>query len=173
MRFKHVLIALAILAVLGIGYYALSPLFRNVELNEPSPEVLMEEAMKEAAETPGTLVDETMPSMPKGTIAADAKIFPIVDTAGHPASGSVRVLETPEGKVVRYENFETINGPRLHVYLAKDLDAKEYVDLGPIKGTRGNINYPVPEDVDVKEYRYVMYWCVPFSVLFNYADLAP
>jgi len=98
--------------------------------------------------------------------------FPVMGTAGHPVEGSVRVLETSEGTIVRYEDFWTINGPRLHVYLSKDLNANDFIDIGPIKGTKGNINYLVPTDVNVNEYKYVMYWCVPFSVLFNYAEIS-
>ena len=99
------------------------------------------------------------------------KIFPVIGTSGHPASGNVKLIETSDGLVARYEDFSTINGPQLHVYLAKDLKAKEFIDLGPIKGTKGNINYTLPKDADISEYRYIMYWCVPFRVLFNYAEL--
>lgn len=59
----------------------------------------------------------------------------------------------------------------LHLYLAKTLEADDFIDLGPIRGTRGDINYSVPDGVDLSEYKYVMYWCVPFSVLFNYVEL--
>lgn len=91
----------------------------------------------------------------------------VIGTSGHPASGTVSVI----GDVIRYEDFMTINGPKLHVYLSKDLEAKEYIDLGPIKGTEGNINYNIPENIDISGYKYVMYWCVPFRVLFNYAEI--
>ena len=92
-------------------------------------------------------------------------------TQGHPASGEMKVIHNGNNHIIRFEEFKTINGPQLHVYLAKDLDAKEFVDLGPIRGTEGNINYSVPYGVDVKDYKYVMHWCVPFGVLFNYAEL--
>jgi hypothetical protein len=72
---------------------------------------------------------------------------------------------------VRFENFKTINGPNVHVYLAKDTSGEEFIDLGAIRGTEGNINYTVPEGVDLSEYPIVMHWCVPFSVLFNYAEI--
>jgi hypothetical protein len=57
------------------------------------------------------------------------------------------------------------------LYLANDLDAADHVDLGPIRGTSGNINYNVPADIDISDYRYVMYWCVTFGELLNYAEL--
>ena len=64
-----------------------------------------------------------------------------------------------------------MNGPDLHIYLSADLDAKDYVDLGAIKATKGNVNYDVPAATDTEKYRYVLVWCEPFRVLFGYAEL--
>jgi len=98
--------------------------------------------------------------------------FTIIDTPGHNASGVIRVIDTPsEGSLVRYENYKGTNGPDLYVYLAKDLDATDFVSLGKAKGNQGNINYTVPEDVDLDDYKYVMTWCRAFGVLFDYAPI--
>lgn len=96
--------------------------------------------------------------------------FKVTGTVGHPAEGNVFVYEGSGKRFVRFEDFSTINGPQLHVYLAKDIEAKDFIDLGPIRGTEGSINYELPEDVLLSEYPYVLHWCVPFGVLFNYAD---
>ena len=72
---------------------------------------------------------------------------------------------------MRFENFESINGPELHIYLASSLSDKDIVDLGPIRGTKGNINYKVDASVDTAKYRYVLVWCKPFKILFSYAEL--
>jgi hypothetical protein len=126
----------------------------------------MDDLMEEAnAEAPKEMVEET-PDM-----LTISEAFPVMGTFGHPASGSVRIIENLEETIIRYEDFETINGPNLHLYLSRDIEGKDYIDLGPIRGTKGNINYTVPEGVDISEYRYVMYWCVPFAVLFNYAEI--
>lgn len=130
---------------------------------EMTEEETEEEVMEENEE------DESKEMEEETQLTIDS--FPVMPTRGHPASGIVKVLPTTSGTIVRYEDLETLNGPNLHIYLTKDLDAEEYVDLGPIKGTRGNINYEVPDDVDISEYRYVMHWCVPFGVLFNYAEI--
>jgi len=176
MTLKHGVLIIAGLGVIGIGYYALSPLFRNVTLDEPVPTDVLnhteedtklpEKQTEKINEVLSSEMSEEMPEQGKEILT-----YPVLGTRGHPASGEVRVLETSDGTVIRYENFSTINGPDLHVYLAKDIDAKDFIDLGPIRGTRGNINYEVPKDVTVSEYRYVMYWCVPFGVLFNYAEI--
>lgn len=145
MKFKYVLLVLTALIVLALAYYGISPIFRTVEVNEATPQEVGEE-VNEVAE--------------------------VMSTVGHPASGTARIVEADGKTYVRYEDFKTLNGPDLFVYLAKDLDAKEFVNLGALRATEGNINYEVPEGVDVSEYRYVMVWCRAFSVLFNYADIS-
>lgn len=131
----------------------------------------MEEQIAEANETDMPPMEEPMPPQESTVSGLGQERFEVMGTIGHPASGSVRIIDAAEGPVVRFENLDTINGPNIHVYLAKDLEAEDFVDLGPLKATNGNINYPVPEGVDVSKYRYVMHWCVPFGVLFNYAEI--
>ena len=133
------------LAILAFAYYAISPLFINIKVDDASPSV-------------------------SNSKSSDS--FSIVGTTGHPASGTVRVINADSKSYIRYENFKTINGPDIYVYLAKDLDAKEYINLGAVKATEGNVNYEVPDNINVKDYRYVMVWCKAFGVLFNYADLS-
>ena len=95
----------------------------------------------------------------------------VVGTTGHPASGTVRIVTADGKRYVRYEDFKTINGPDIYVYLAKDLEAKEFINLGRVRATEGNINYEIPDEVDVKEYPYVLTWCQTFGVLFNSAKV--
>ena len=151
---KKVIIVIVLLLVGAFLYWAVSPLFIDKQVNDELPEILINNTNDStAAESPA--ITETSP---------------IVDTKGHPASGFVRVL-TGEQSTVRYENYDGTNGPDLYVYLAKDLDAREFVSLGRAKGNQGNINYPVPEEVDISEYKYVMTWCQAFNVLFDYAEI--
>jgi len=148
----------------------------------PEDQALMTEQMEEVNATDPLMMNDTLGDIPikpaeKAEDMSDEEVqsepqeSQVMGTLGHPAEGTVQVIQTAEGQIIRYEDFSTINGPKLHVYLSKDLKAEEFIDLGPIKGTHGNINYSVPEDVNLSEYRYVLYWCVPFSVLFNYAEV--
>lgn len=143
----YVLGAVVLVGVLWFAYYALSPLFINIKVDEALPVTQSPEPVEKMAAV-------------------------VVDTPAHPASGFVRIIEADDKTYVRYENYKTINGPDIYVYLAKDLDAKEYVDLGKVRATEGNINYEVPEGVNVSDYQYVLTWCKQFGVLFNYADLS-
>ncbi len=96
---------------------------------------------------------------------------PVIGVGGHNASGFVKIIKQGKKQYIRYENFSTIDGPELRVYLSNDLNAENYIDLGLRKGTRGNINYSIPDHIDLNDYKYVLHWCRPFRVLFNYADI--
>jgi len=147
---KKTIIILIAVGIIGFGYYAISPIFKNIEVQDEIPISIA------GSEN----VEEKMGSK-----------YAVVATTGHPAQGHVRVIDISGESIIRFEEFKTLNGPNLHVYLSKDKKASDFIDLGKIRGTEGNINYAVPDDVDVSEYRYVLTWCVPFGVLFNYADL--
>ncbi len=71
---------------------------------------------------------------------------------------------------MRLENFVT-NGPDLYVYLSADAQARDFLDLGRLKGNIGDRNYVVPVGADLSRYKYVLVWCRAFSVLFGSAQL--
>lgn len=91
----------------------------------------------------------------------------------HAVEGKALLIKTDGETTLRFENFETDNGPKLHIYLSEDLGADDFIDLGPIRATKGNVNYEVPDGVDTNKYRNVLVWCKPFGVLFSYAELIP
>ena len=139
---KKILWALiALIFILPLAWYLLSPLFITIELNESLPEISK--------------------SMLKGNLIPSA----------HEVSGKALIIDTPEGKFLRFENFETINGPDLFIYLSTDLSSNDYINLGEIKATKGNVNYLLPDDIDLKKYNKVLVWCRAFRVLFSYAEL--
>jgi hypothetical protein len=55
---------------------------------------------------------------------------------------------------------------------ADESQVEDHVDLGGLKGNRGDQQYTVPADVDLPRYRTVVIWCRAFSVLFARAPLA-
>jgi Electron transfer DM13 len=150
-KLLYIVVGIFTLGALWFAYYAVSPLFRNVKVDEVIPQTSQVE---------------------KTQVQQQVTSASVIGTAGHSASGTVRILAVDGKNYVRYENFKTINGPDLYVYLAKDLDAKEYVSLGTLRATEGNVNYEIPPNVNVADYRYVLIWCKQFGVLFNYADIS-
>ena len=136
----------------------------------------------EEEETPIEVVtSEPMPDMPAPEIVTvvEGSFVP----RSHPASGVAKVLnDGTEQRFLRFEDFETDNGPDLNVYLTTaDADADagdfgasgQFVDLGDLKGNIGPQNYEIPPDVDLEQFDTVVIWCVRFGVAFGAADLFP
>ena len=169
---KWIAILLVLIVLAAGGWYFISPIFNVVEVQDEAPDFIREVPDEQTEEEPEVKEkEEVLPEETEGVDLSFYGPFPVEGTFGHPAGGELIVFEDEAGQTLRYENFSTINGPNLHLYLSKDKDATDYIDLGPIKGTKGNINYQVPAGVDLSEYKYVLTWCVPFSVLFNYVKV--
>lgn len=95
----------------------------------------------------------------------------------HPGEGTARIIERAEGgRVLTLSDFETDAGPDLRVYLAAGdpepgAAVTDFVDLGRLRGNRGDQQYDVPADTDVARYDTVVVWCAPFEVSFTQARL--
>ena len=168
MNTKYIVGGIAVIALGGFAYWAISPLFRNIHANDALPKSAAIEPAQETTATSNVLV--TPPSATPVT-ATERSAAAVTGTLGHPASGTVRIVSANGKKYVRYENFKTINGPDIYVYLAKDPNAHEFASLGKVKATEGNINYEIPDGVNPADYPYVLTWCKTFGVLFNSAKL--
>jgi hypothetical protein len=83
-------------------------------------------------------------------------------------------------RVLRLTDFATSNGPDVRLYLVAADDVQDdatvkregFVELGKLKGNKGDQNYEIPASVDLAKYRTVTVWCARFSVNFGSAPLA-
>jgi hypothetical protein len=131
-----------------------------------------------------TTVDEAAPSV--GGSGAPVVVTPctFISHERH-TTGVAKLLRLADGSaVVRLENLVTSEGPKVRVVLT---DAPviggsygfhvfrngRYVDLGALKGNRGNANYAVPAGVDLAGLNSVSVCCDRFNVSFGAAWLAP
>lgn len=119
--------------------------------------------------------------------AAPATAQPVLlrgrfEPRAHEGRGLVQVLEMAGGqRVLRFTEFETLNGPDLQVYLLGSasaagkaaLAATGFLSLGPLKGNVGDQNYVIPAGVDLSRYAAVSVWCRRFGVNFTTATLRP
>jgi hypothetical protein len=161
MNKRNIIIAAAV--VLGLGaWYAFRPerIFIDKSVNESLASVVEE---NRAAATPMTLAS--------GMFHSNA----------HETIGNATILSLPDGRrILRLTNFSTSNGPDVRVYLVAASDVTDdetvkqagFVELGPMKGNKGDQNYDVPADLDLGRYRTVTIWCKRFSVNFGSAPLA-
>lgn len=165
-----------VLLVSAVSWWAFST-FRTVRIDESLPRVEPNSGQGASPlleEMPGRDMarSETEPQdsvSPPPSVSSEAQ--PVIGTTGHPASGTAKIVSSGEAMFLRYENFKTLNGPDLFVYLSKDISATDFVDLGPLRATEGNINYEIPDTVDPRKYPYALVWCKAFGVLFNSAKL--
>ncbi len=188
-----ILIILGAVIAIPAAWYLISPLFINRNVDEAFPtsapaaeNIMQDEAVRaEATETmqavmqePAVEVDEAMPEedMDRMQVLAQGEFYDIA----HHGMGTATVYQLADGShVLRFENFEVLNGPDLHVYLAPQNPVADTVgvelegatDLGPLKGNIGSQNYVLPSNIDPDRDRSVVIWCVPFRVPFNAAAL--
>jgi len=113
----------------------------------------------------GEITDEVMNS---GGNPGDELMGDFVSDA-HPTSGSSSV--SSDKSTLFLTNFKTDDGPKLLLYLSTEVDSKDFVNLGDLKGIEGDFNYAIPANTDLSIYKYVVVWCVDFSVSFGHAEL--
>ena len=97
----------------------------------------------------------------------------------HTTTGTARLIALADGSVVlRFDDLDTSNGPDLRVYLSPiaagpdwHVYGRDALDLGPLKGNRGDHNYVVPRGTDLSRYRSAVVWCRRFTVGFGVAPL--
>ena len=92
---------------------------------------------------------------------------------GHHGSGKVTLGRDSTGNpFLVFEDFSVTNGPDLHVILGNSPDGNgEGLDLGELKATDGNFNYPLPEGTDLAQFTSVTIWCASFPTVFAVAPL--
>ncbi|MGH1504639.1 MAG: DM13 domain-containing protein [Acidimicrobiales bacterium] len=185
--------AVAVIAIawLAFGYFGIQSAFVDDEVDEAGPifdatpaeqdEMAATEEFQDAmaeAEQNRTGVDEDMPPMDDdaGTDEAEPEIVTEASgafsgTSRYDVTGEAAVLGNGTGqRFLRFEDFESSNGPDLKVYLRADDGS--FVSLGELKGNIGSQNYEIPADVDLSTYDSVQIWCERFGVEFGFADLA-
>ena len=160
MNKRNFIIAIGVVA-LAIGWHAFRPerLFVNKTVSE---------------EFPG---GAQMASIEKGPMSITKGNF---KSLAHETKGLASIYQLADGKrTLRLTEFETSNGPDVHVYLTaanieKGNDAvKEagFIDLGSMKGNKGYQNYDIPADADLNKFENVAIWCARFGVNFATAPL--
>ncbi len=137
------------------------------------PDDTKDEATMSDLEVEG-MTETEMAEMEMAAATHYAGMFVGVNDGIHNANGDAYAIPLEDGStILRLENFAATNGPDLHIYLATDKRATDYIDLGKLKANKGNQNYGIPEGTDLETYSNVLIWCEPFRVLFGSAELSP
>jgi hypothetical protein len=165
-RYTRIGVIVGLLAVGVVAWALFRPelLWVDARVNESAPE-----AMSSASATGQT---------PAAGVLATGQFHGVA----HKSVGIAAIHRLADGRrVLRFTNFETSNGPDVHVYLVAADDAADsatvtragFVEVGVLKGNVGDQNYELPASVDLDRYRAVTIWCKRFSVNFATAPLTP
>lgn len=99
----------------------------------------------------------------------------------HWAQGRVVIYQRPDNsKVLRFEDFQSANGPDLRVVLSTSRSPRtqaevelnnRHIELGMLQGTVGNQNYEIPPEVDISEYNSVVIYSRSFNIVISTANI--
>lgn len=170
-RRREWLLPLAIpFAVVAIGAGAIlgAPLFFDDVVNE------------DVVTVSDTTTTTGASATPDAAETADANVVVArgnFEALSHPGQGVATLIETAnDGVKLTLTEFATDNGPDVRVYLSRGTDTSgkgtSFVDLGALKGNKGNQQYDVPSNLDLSEFDAVVLWCRAFDVGFTQAPLS-
>ena len=171
-RFLWVAVPLLALVV-GAGLYWFEPwrLFTDTTVNE------------ELAAAPAPVAESVSASASAAPPAPQVVLRGAFVTHEHDTSGDVRVVRHPDGRhTLELVGLDTSDGPDLRVWLSDQpvregtagwrvFDDGRWVELGELKGNKGNQVYEIPAGTDLTVLRSVSIWCKRFSVSFGAAAL--
>jgi Electron transfer DM13 len=86
-------------------------------------------------------------------------------------SGMATVYNQNGNLILALQNMRISNGPQLHVYISKEVQPVNFIDLGPLQSTMGNQLYNIPGKPDFSVYKYALVHCKKFNHLFGSAKL--
>ncbi len=163
---SKVIVGIVIVFVLALVWWLASPLFLNESVDEGLPPGSSTVEQKEEESTP-----ETSQSSPEETETVFSGTF-MNGEKNYKTSGDVKTLTVDGALYLRFEDFQTTNGPDLFVYLVEPgEDTADGIRLGALKGNQGNQNYMIPKDVDLTKHSRVVIWCRAFDADFGTGDL--
>ncbi len=176
-------IGVALVAVvlwLAFGFFGIQAAFIDNEVSEGGP-IFNSTAEEQAAVSGTDEFQEAMELAEANRTESDEAMMAgeivtlysgdFIGNARYDIAGVATVLnDGTEQRFLRFEGFESSNGPDLKVYLRAENG--DFVSLGDLKGNIGDQNYEIPADVDISNFSIVDIWCERFGVGFGTAPLS-
>ncbi len=119
---------------------------------------------------PETRLDEHIPADSSGSNTAKYAGDFINGPYGS-VTGVAKIYLQAGKYVLALENIAISNGPDLHVYLSKEVQPVNFIDLGKLKSTNGNQLYEINTEPDFASYKYALVHCQQYNHLFGSAEL--
>jgi hypothetical protein len=109
----------------------------------------------------------------KMTSGMDAKMGAmLMGSGGHHASGTVTFgMGMHDRRVLILKDLKVDKVPDGYVYLARNGDLMNGVELGKLNKFSGNVSFALPAGIDPMEFDSVIIWCKKFNVEIGRARL--
>ena len=179
----------ALIVLVPVGWYLVSPVFIRTELVEPPLAVAAQPTVVAPHAAPAASVPTAQPG---ASSQSSPSVRPVAPTEPpwvpaapregtftgtddfHFGRGTATLRETAPGEwTIRLDDFSVRNGPDLYVYLSPA--RKTYMDgaieVAKLKATDGSFNVRLPAGANPVGARSVLIWCKQFSHLFAWATL--
>ncbi|HKO79846.1 MAG TPA: DM13 domain-containing protein [Chitinophagaceae bacterium] len=138
---------------------------KNILLIVFASTVLLASCVKE--NTPEIPLNDTVDT----TMAMSGERGTFINGPYGSVSGMATVYTKDGSLVLALENMMISNGPQLHVYLSKEVQPVNFIDLGALQSTRGNQLYTITGNPDFSQYKYALIHCKKYNHLFGSANL--
>jgi hypothetical protein len=86
-------------------------------------------------------------------------------------SGVAKVYNVSNTLSLELDSFAVNNGPDLHVYLSREVQPINFIDLGRLKANSGKQSYAIAGMPNLADYKFVLIHCQRFDHLFGQATL--
>ena len=174
------IIGIATLGWLVFGYFGLQALFFDQVVEERVPVATVGQAEDGIRGIPvASSTTETQPSKPAGPRLLALGAFTQGDTT-YAIRGTAAITEEQGLRTLSLTDFAVTNGPDLFVYLTSAESTENqtvktavrsgaFVNLGALKGNKGNQTYAIPPEIRLDERTVVTIWCRRFARNFGAA----
>ncbi|MFI1992990.1 DM13 domain-containing protein [Actinoplanes sp. NPDC020271] len=191
MNKRLLIVAVALVLIAGAGLYWFQPWKLATDRHVDEALAVVPAASSSAA-LPAGSSPAALPAASGAAVAPEASASgPAVVRRGefvsheHDTAGQARVVRNVDGShTLELVDLATSNGPDLRVWLSDQpvqagaagwrvFDDGKWVELGRLKGNKGNQRYAIPAGTDLEKLTSVAIWCKRFSVSFGAASLTP
>lgn len=181
-RRTWIIVSSALAIAIAVALAVLQPwlVFVNTEVNETIPQAVPPASVTApAGQTPGPAAS---PDAPRGPVLVATGSFVSHE---HTTTGRAAIHRLPNGNhQLVIEGLSTTTGPDVKVWLSagpvvegKDgwytAGQHQSLDLGALKGNRGNQVYDLPPGANPAQWPTLDLWCKSFGVSFGAAALTP
>ncbi len=164
---KSMIAATTVLALMLLGLTGVPACAGRMEGGK---EMMMEKG--DAMSKDGSMTEPEKPMMKESSTAMIEKGNPskmrmarLAGSDGHHATGTVVITTDQNGvAILRLKDIAVDKVPDGRVYLARDGDYRNGVELGRLTQFSGTVTLPIPAGIRGEDYDSVVIWCKKFSV---------